>query len=83
MITPDTLLTTSTVLGHVFCDENDNQLQDINEMGIGGVSVYLDNGGHVVTDGSGLFSFKPCLSRDVHLRKKIRYIDPPAPECSI
>ena len=68
MITPDTLLTTSTVLGHVFCDENDNQLQDINEMGIGGVSVYLDNGGHVVTDGSGLFHLSR-VSAGMHLAK--------------
>ena len=68
MITPDTLLTTSTVLGHVFCDENDNQLQDINELGIGGVSVYLDNGGHVITDGSGLFHLSR-VSAGMHLAK--------------
>ncbi len=68
MLVPDTLLTTSTVLGRVFCDANSNQAQDGEEEGIGGVSVYLDNGSRVVTDASGFFHFSRVAAGS-HLAK--------------
>ncbi len=37
-------------------------------LGIGGVSVYLDNGGHVIPDGSGLFHLSR-VSAGMHLAK--------------
>jgi uncharacterized repeat protein (TIGR01451 family) len=53
----DPIFDLGTILGKVFFDENKNGGQDLNEAGIAGVMVALDDGTYVITDDNGLFHF--------------------------
>ena len=55
-----------TVLGKVFHDANENQVQDKKEPGIPGVQLYTEEGMYVVTDQYGRFSF-PRLRARTHV----------------
>ena len=44
------------LIGRVFADCNTNQLQDVGELGVPGVRLYLDNGTFAVTDSEGKYS---------------------------
>lgn len=45
----------SLIIGRVYVDHNDNQIQDEGEPGIEGVRLYLDDGTYVLTDSSGQY----------------------------
>lgn len=45
------------VVGKVFIDANQNRVQDVGELGIPGVRLYLENGTFVITDSEGKYSF--------------------------
>ena len=68
MVVPDDLLTTSTVLGRVFCDADGNGAQGGEEPGIGGVTDYLDNGSMGTSVASGLLHFSRVAAGS-HLAK--------------
>jgi uncharacterized repeat protein (TIGR01451 family) len=53
----DPIFDLGTIIGKVFFDENKNGGQDLNEAGIAGVMVALDDGTYVITDDNGLFHF--------------------------
>lgn len=45
------------IVGKVFLDCDENNMQDASELGIPGVRLYLENGNYVVTDSEGKYSF--------------------------
>lgn len=45
------------IVGKVFMDCDENNMQDASEMGIPGVRLYLENGNYVITDAEGKYSF--------------------------
>ncbi len=45
------------IVGKVFLDCNEDNMQDPSELGIPGVRLYLENGNYVVTDAEGKYSF--------------------------
>lgn len=45
------------IVGKVFMDCNENNVQDPSEPGIPGARLYLENGNYVITDGEGKYSF--------------------------
>lgn len=45
------------IVGKVFKDCNENDVQDPGEVGIPGVRIYLENGNYVITDGEGRYTF--------------------------
>lgn len=51
------------IFGKVFMDCNKNRLQDIEELGIPNVKIYLDTGHFVETDVEGKFNFKSIKAR--------------------
>ncbi len=55
-VTPGVFDGRGFVVGHVYADCNRNQQRDVNEPGIAGVRLYLEDGTHVTTDGHGRFS---------------------------
>ena len=58
----------SCVAGKVYVDCNHNQRQDLKELGIPNVRIYLEDGTYLITDVAGKFSF--CgLSAQTHVLK--------------
>ena len=55
--------TRAIVLGKVFVDCNNNHIQDLEELGIPGVRLYLQDGTYVVTDSEGKFSIAGLAAR--------------------
>jgi uncharacterized repeat protein (TIGR01451 family) len=45
------------IVGKVFLDCDENNMQDASEVGIPGVRIYLENGNYVVTDSEGKYCF--------------------------
>ncbi|MBO6792304.1 MAG: OmpA family protein [Balneolaceae bacterium] len=45
------------IVGKVFLDCDENNMQDASELGIPGVRLYLENGNYVITDSEGKYSF--------------------------
>ena len=45
------------IVGKVFVDDNDNQIQDHNEQGLEGIKIYTEFGRYVVTDSEGKYHF--------------------------
>lgn len=45
------------IVGKVFLDCDENNMQDPSELGIPGVRLYLENGNYVITDSEGKYSF--------------------------
>jgi len=45
------------IVGKVFLDCDENNMQDPSELGIPGVRIYLENGNYVITDSEGKYSF--------------------------
>lgn len=45
------------IVGKVFLDCDENNMQDGSEPGIPGVRLYLENGNYIITDGEGKYSF--------------------------
>lgn len=56
-VTFDPIFDLGTILGKVFFDENRNAWQDLNEAGIAGAMVALDDGTYAITDDNGLYHF--------------------------
>lgn len=44
------------IVGRVFMDCNENNMQDPSEAGIPGVRLYLENGNYVITDANGMYT---------------------------
>ncbi len=65
------------VLGKFYVDCNNNHVQDLEELGIPGVRLYLENGSYVVTDSEGKYSFAG-LSARTHVLKVDRLTLPKA-----
>lgn len=51
------------IFGKVFMDCNNNRIQDIEELGIPNVKLYLDTGHFIETDVEGKFNFKTIKAR--------------------
>lgn len=75
-VTFDPIFDLGTIIGKVFFDENKNGWQDLNEAGIAGVMVALDDGTYVITDANGLFHF-PGVAPGERLVKINRSTLPP------
>ncbi len=45
------------VLGKVFIDANQNRIQDLLELGVPGIRLYMEDGTYVITDSEGKYSF--------------------------
>src|ERR1043165_5086030 len=45
------------IFGKVFVDANTNRLQDMNEPGVPGVRLYLEDGTYAITDSEGKYTF--------------------------
>jgi uncharacterized repeat protein (TIGR01451 family) len=57
-----------TIIGKIFNDANQDRLQDENEQGLAGITVYLENGAWAVTDEFGKYSF-PVVQPGTHVVK--------------
>ncbi len=56
-IVNDRELSTSTILGRVYCDSNANGQQDTTETGVFGAKIYSDSGSIATSDAAGRFHF--------------------------
>lgn len=73
---PSTLLFESEFLiGVVYEDVNQNNIQDDNETGIAGVRLFTVTGNQVQTDGNGRFNLPIDLSRSQRARKLLIKLD--------
>ncbi len=45
------------VLGKVYIDANQNRQQDVGELGVPGIRIFMEDGTYVITDGEGKYNF--------------------------
>ncbi len=60
------------IIGKVFLDCDENNMQNGTEMGIPGVRLYLENGNYVITDSNGMYSFY-AINPNKHVLKLDNY----------
>ena len=65
------------IAGTVFLDKNANGIQEPNEPGVPGITVYLDRGFSVDTDSKGHFEFRPVPSGAHSLRLALENVPLP------
>ncbi|WP_425283445.1 SdrD B-like domain-containing protein [Acinetobacter boissieri] len=56
-VTPGALISDGFIVGKVFTDCNKNGVQDLGEIGVPGVRIYLEDGSYVLTDSEGKYDF--------------------------
>ena len=57
LVSSDVFTQQACLIGKVFVDGSGNRLQDANEGGVPGVTLYLEDGTSIVTDAAGNFSY--------------------------
>jgi len=70
------------VIGKVFQDCNENDMQDAGEVGVPGVRLYMENGTYVVTDSEGKYTFY-AVSPNKHVLKVDNYSLPEGSKLSV
>ncbi|MFV1884649.1 MAG: OmpA family protein [Balneola sp.] len=60
------------IIGKVFLDCDENNMQNGAELGIPGVRLYLENGNYVITDSNGMYSFY-AIKPNKHVLKLDNY----------
>jgi len=60
------------IIGKVFLDCDENNMQNGAELGIPGVRLYLENGNYVITDSKGMYSFY-AIKANKHVLKLDNY----------
>ncbi|MCB9642977.1 MAG: DUF11 domain-containing protein [Myxococcales bacterium] len=75
-ITHDPIFDQGTVLGKVFCDKNGNRWQNVDDIGIGGVRIYLDNGHYAETDETGKFHIQAIDPGNHMLKLDVQTLPP-------
>ncbi len=60
------------IIGKVFLDCDENNMQNGAELGIPGVRLYLENGNYVITDSNGMYSFY-AIKANKHVLKLDNY----------
>lgn len=60
------------IIGKVFLDCDENNMQNGAELGIPGVRLYLENGNYVITDSQGMYSFY-AIKANKHVLKLDNY----------
>jgi len=70
------------VIGKVFQDCNENDIQDAGEVGVPGVRLYMENGTFVVTDSEGKYTFY-AVKPNKHVLKVDNYTLPEGSKLSV
>lgn len=70
------------VIGKVFQDCNENDIQDAGEIGVPGVRLYMENGTYVVTDSEGKYTFY-AVKPNKHVLKVDNYSLPEGSKLSV
>ncbi len=70
------------VIGKVFQDCNENDIQDAGEVGVPGVRLYMENGTFVVTDSEGKYTFY-AVKPNKHVLKVDNYSLPEGSKLSV
>ncbi len=70
------------VIGKVFQDCNENDMQDAGEVGVPGVRLYMENGTYVVTDSEGKYTFY-AVTPNKHVLKVDNYSLPEGSKLSV
>ncbi len=70
------------IIGKVFQDCNENDIQDAGEVGVPGVRLYLENGNYVVTDSEGKYTFY-AIKPNKHVLKVDNYSLPNGSKLSV
>ncbi|MEP1150603.1 MAG: OmpA family protein [Balneola sp.] len=70
------------VIGKVFQDCNENDIQDAGEIGVPGVRLYMENGTFVVTDSEGKYTFY-AVKPNKHVLKVDNYSLPEGSKLSV
>jgi|TARA_R100001509_G_scaffold165738_4_gene149483 uncharacterized repeat protein (TIGR01451 family) len=72
----------SYIIGKVFQDCNENDMQDPGEVGVPGVRLYMENGTYVVTDSEGKYTFY-AVKPNKHVLKVDNYSLPEGSKLSV
>ena len=72
----------SYIIGKVFQDCNENDMQDPGEIGVPGVRLYMENGTYVVTDSEGKYTFY-AVKPNKHVLKVDNYSLPEGSKLSV
>lgn len=67
-VNPGPMISDGFILGKIFTDCNRNGVQDVGEIGVPGVRVYLEDGSYAVTDSEGKYDFYG-ISAKTHVLK--------------
>jgi uncharacterized repeat protein (TIGR01451 family) len=70
------------VIGKVFQDCNENDIQDPGEVGVPGVRLYMENGTYVITDSEGRYTFY-AVKPNKHVLKVDNYSLPEGSKLSV
>lgn len=81
-VIPGALISDGFIIGKIFNDCNNNGVQDVGEIGVPGVRLYLEDGSYVITDSEGKYDFYG-ISAKTHVLKVDRTSLPASSQLSV